>query len=374
MRILYDAIPLLMRSAGVKNYHHALLSRLLPAIAPHTVELFPYLGELTPNRNEQSNYPPLATKLRLAGVLASNYLGLPYAAPAAARADLFHVTNHLQRPPGGVRLSSIIHDPTPLTMPDCHTPTNIRYFEIFVRKTLPRLQGVITPSEAVKRDIAARFSYPEEKIQVIAHGVDEDFFDATGAARQAAKAAYSLPEKYVLFLGALEPRKNLARLIEAYARLPEKLRRENPLVVAGASGWKNQKIRRAAKKARYVHSAGYIDRKLLPALYHMASVFAFPSLYEGFGMPLLEAMAAGVPVLTSNVSAMPEVAGEAAVYCDPRSVEGIAEALQALLEDPSRAALLGERGRARARLFTWEKTAQRTMRFFETVAGLEPAA
>lgn len=368
MRLLYDATPLLMRSAGVKNYHHALLRRLIYCIRPHNIELFPFLRVLTPNHNERSNYPPAATAMRLGAVLASNYLRLPVASRAAARADVFHVTHHLRNVPRCHRLTSMLHDPTPITMPEQHTLSNVRYFEGFVRKTLPQLDAVITPSEAVRSDVAQRLGYPAERVRAIPHGVDEDFFDATPAAKQTARGTYDLPASYTLFVGSVEPRKNLVRLVEAFALLPESLRREYPLVITGASGWKNAKIQSAIRRAKHVSLVGYVSRELLPAVYHMSSLFVFPSLYEGFGMPLLEAMAAGVPTLTSNVSALPEVAGDAALLVDPLDVEQIADGMSRLLTDRQYAATLGERARARARLFTWELCAERTKAFFEDVA------
>ncbi len=367
MRIVYDATPLLMRSAGVKNYHHALLVRLLPRLRPHTIELFPFLTDLGVNRNERSNYPPLATALRLGSLLAANYLGVPLGSWACRRAELFHVTQHLMRPPRRVRLTSVIHDPTPALMPRLHTASNVRYFQHFVAEVLPRLAGVLVPSQAVKRDLVEHLDVVEDRITVVPHGVDEGFFP--GGPLEPDRHIYGLPERYVLFLGALEPRKNLATLLEAYRLLPEDLRRHWPLVVAGAGGWKNRELRRALSREQGVRSIGYVPAPSLPLVYAGAAVFVFPSLYEGFGMPLLEAMAAGVPVVTSNVSAMPEVVGDAGVTVDPRSPREIAQAVERLLTDPEQARLLGERGRQRARVFTWEKTAVATKAFFERVAG-----
>ena len=370
MRITYDATPLLMRSAGVKNYHHALLRRLIPSIWPHELKLFPFLGELTPNENLRSNYPPWGTKLRLAGVLASNYLHLPTPAWGSRGADVFHLTHHLFHPPGRPILTSMVHDPTPLTMPECHTVSNIRYFERFVRHTLPRLEGLITPSHAVKRDLISQFGAEEHRITVVHHGVDEDFFEASPASRQVARRTYKLPDRYVLSVGSIEPRKNLARLAHAYAGLPEKLQKEAPLLIVGDAGWKNEAIRQALESSRHIRTIGYVRRELLPAVYSEASVFVFPSLYEGFGMPLLEAMAAGAPVVTSNVSAMPEVVGDCGLKVDPYDVDALSEALRSVLEDPQTATLMGAQARQRAHRFTWDRCAEETKSFFEAVSGL----
>ena len=272
------------------------------------------------------------------------------------------------RPPSGSLLTTMVHDPTPLTMPECHTDSNIRYFERFVEKVLPRLEAVITPSEAVKRELIESLGVPAAKITAIHHGVDPDFFEATPAQRQVLREEHDLPEDFVLFLGSMEPRKNLVRLAQAFDMLPTAVQARYPLVIAGAGGWKNDEIRTNLRRNPHIHGIGYVRRELLPALYASCSLFAFPTLYEGFGMPLLEAMAAGAPTLTANVSAMPEVAGDTAVLVDPLSVDEIAKGLLETLSDPNAAAALGDKARQRARRFTWERTAEQTLDFFAHVA------
>ncbi len=363
MRILYDATPLLMRSAGVKNYHHALLVRLLPRLRPHQLRLFPFLDSVGRNHNERSNYSGAATLPRLAAVLASNYLRLPVGEWAARKADLFHLTPHLMHPPSRPRLTSMVHDPTPLLHPEWHTAGNVRYFRHFAGRLLPRLAGIIVPSQAVKRDLAEH----HPRITVIPHGVDPDFFPP--GPLEPERRAYDLPDRYLLFLGSLEPRKNLATLLDAYRLLPEELRHEYPLVIGGASGWKNRPLRRRlqAEQAAGLRLIGYVPPAALPLVYAGASVFVFPSLYEGFGMPVLEAMAGGAPVVTSNLSALPEVTGDAALLVDPRSPSELAKAIQRVLGDSELAERLREAGRRRARELTWEKTALATKAFFEQI-------
>lgn len=367
MKILYDATPLLLRSAGVKNYHHALLVRLAPRIRPHRLELFPFLHTVGRNRNERSNYPRLATAWRLGAVLAANYLHLPVASFAARGADVFHVTPHLRHPPSRPKLTGFVHDMTPLLLPETHTGSNIRYFRHFAERVLPRLAGVIVPSEAVKRDLVERLRVAPDRVTVIHHGVDEDFFPMGG--REPKRRAYDLPDRYVLFLGSLEPRKNLPAVLEAWRLLPEDLRREYPLVVAGASGWKNRALKKLLAQARSegVRLIGYVEPHALPLVYASAAVFVCPSLHEGFGMPVLEAMAAGAPVVASNTSSLPEVAGDAALLVDPHSRAELARSMERILTDRDLAASLVEKGRQRARQFTWDRTADATRAFFERV-------
>ena len=369
MNILYDATPLLMRSAGVKNYHYSLLRELMPIAWPHEISLFPNLKGFPENRNEGSNYPAYETATRLAAILASNYLRLPAVTGAARDAELFHVTPHVMRPPREALLTSIVHDLTPLTLPECHTESNVRYFEKFAERVLPTLDGVITPSQFVKQELIEALGVAEDKVTVIHHGVDRDFFEVSGAQIRVARRTYQLPDRYILTVGSFEPRKNLIRLIEAHGMLSEEMQKEYPLLAVGASGWKNTDIERAFRESPHARILGYVKRDLLPAVYESASAFALPSLYEGFGMPLLEAMAAGLPVLTSDYSAPPEVVGTTGVLVDPLKVEAIAEGLRLLVGDPRSAQLMGAEARQRARGFSWQRCAEETKAFFEKVGG-----
>ena len=220
MHILYDGTPLLMRSAGVKNYHHSLLKNLIPEIYPHRLSLFPFLRTLAPNRNDRSNYPRLGTSWRLGAVLSSNYLRFPLAHFNSTGADLFHASQHVWKLPRGKCLTSMVHDATPLFMPECHTQSNIRYFQAFVGDTLHRLHRVLVPSNAVKTYLVEELRVAEDKVSVVYHGVEESFFETSASAHFLVRQKFNLPDKYVLFVGTLEPRKNIVRLVEAYSSMP----------------------------------------------------------------------------------------------------------------------------------------------------------
>lgn len=368
MNILYDASPLLMRSAGVKNYHHTLLKNLTKKIHPHRLKLFPDLASLTENRNDGSNYPPWDTRLRLGLIVASNYLKFPYASYLAKGADLFHVTPLPWQIPSKLCLTSMIHDPTPVLLPECHTESNIRYFIHFLEHVVPRLRAILVPSQAVKIDLVRHLGIPEERISVVYHGVEDDFFEAQSSSVYRARQTYGLPNTYILTVGTIEPRKNLLTLVKAYSMLRPGLRKEYPLVIAGMSGWKNRQTEKQLAKVGAL-VIGHVRRSLMPALYHSASMFVFPSLYEGFGMPILEAMAAQLPIVTSQVSAMPEIAKEGAIYVDTRSPAELSAAMARVLENADLAARHGLAGRRRARTFTWEQTARQTKDFFENALG-----
>jgi glycosyltransferase involved in cell wall biosynthesis len=168
-------------------------------------------------------------------------------------------------------------------------------------------------------------------------------------------------------VGTLEPRKNLERLIAAYSRLPADLRAAHPLVLVGPKGWEVDDL--LARQHADVRLLGYVEDEDLAALYSLCTVFAYPSLYEGFGLPVLEALQSGAPVITSSVSSLPEVAGEAARYVDPRAEGDIAAALRDLLESPAARADLARRGRDRAGRFSWERTAAETLGIVQRLAG-----
>jgi glycosyltransferase involved in cell wall biosynthesis len=224
---------------------------------------------------------------------------------------------------------------------------------------------VAVVSEHTARDVAAAFPEAAGKLRVVSPGVAP----APVRPLPAELAAQGLrPGGYVLFVGTLEPRKNLRRLLEAYARLPQALRAAFPLVIAGGAGWGGVAVQRWAEElgvAAAVRVLGYVTDETLEALQAQAAVLAMPSVYEGFGLPLLEAMRFGVPVLTANVASMPEVAGEAGVLVDPYEVDSIAAGLARLLGDAALRARLGAAGRGRAQAFTWARAARTMVVVFE---------
>ncbi len=225
---------------------------------------------------------------------------------------------------------------------------------------------MIAVSECTKRDAVRILGISPERIAVIYSGIPGRFFDVKPEAIADVRARYRLGRPFVLALGAIEPRKNIPALIDAFESLSGSLRDEFELVVAGPMGWADEATRARLRSVRYL---GYIPEADLAPLTASATVFAYPSLYEGFGFPLAQAMAAGTPAVTSNVSSLPEIAGDAALLIDPRSVGELRDALEKLLLSPTLRAELGVRGRARAGRFTWEAAAAASIKFFEEAAS-----
>ncbi len=271
------------------------------------------------------------------------------------------------------RLVVTIYDLTVITHPECHQEENIRHCSHGIKDAVKYADAIIAISEHTKADLMQYFNVPEDMITVTYLAADPMYKPVSEPAILASvKEKYKLPEKFILFVGSLEPRKNIKTLINAYSRLSEKLQKEYSLVIAGASGWLNSDIYKTVKdlsiKER-VHFTGYIDKEDISALYSMSTVFVYPSLYEGFGLPILEAMACGTPVITSNTSSMPEVAGEAAVLITPTDVDAMVVSLQKILKDEALRVKMSLAGIEQAKSFTWERCARDTLDVYKKVAG-----
>jgi glycosyltransferase involved in cell wall biosynthesis len=234
-----------------------------------------------------------------------------------------------------------------------------RIERLTIRPAIRRARRLACISGSTERDLVRLFPHAAGKTAVVPLAADERFHRSLAEAEvEAAGTRHGVaPDAYVLAAGTLEPRKNLLRLIRAHAALPPELRRSHPLLIVGPRGWEEQEILGAVAGSDAVRFAGFVPDDELAALYAGCSVFCYPSLYEGFGLPVLEAMAAGAAVLTSNVSSLPEVGGDAVAYVDPEDESAIAAGLERLLRSPDERARLAERARRRAAEFSWERVA-----------------
>jgi len=273
--------------------------------------------------------------------------------------------------------------PSVLTIYDLNVLRFPRFFRRwsrhYARIVLPRAarcaDAILTLSHASKVDIVERLGIPEEHVTVVPPGVDPSFTPIapqSGPAREV-RHRYELHEEFVLTVGSVEPRKNLPRVLEAIHRLRARTDTADVVLVhVGPEGWLGDGVAHAVRTlglSDAVRFLGYVPRQDLAALYSLARLCVYPSLYEGFGLPVAEAMACGCPVVTSNVSSLPEVAGDAAVLVDPRSVEDITDGVAALWTDAARRRELAARGQARARCFTWERAARETAAVYDSVLG-----
>jgi glycosyltransferase involved in cell wall biosynthesis len=282
--------------------------------------------------------------------------------------EVFHASDQLPFAPPGAAVVLTIHDLTTRRFPDMHVAENAALHATKERFARDRADRIIADSEATRRDIVRELNIPPEKISVVYAAADTRFRPHTPEETQTTLERYSLTHnRYILSVGTLEPRKNYVRLIEAYAMLHDRYAPAEhlpPLIIAGGNGWKYDAILAAPEQtgvAGFVRFLGRVPDDDLPALIAGSRVFVYPSLYEGFGLPPLEALACGVPVVVSHAASLPEVVGDAGLYCDPYDPHDIARQIAALLEDNDLALRLRYASVIRARQFSWERAARETL-------------
>jgi glycosyltransferase involved in cell wall biosynthesis len=286
--------------------------------------------------------------------------------------DLFHATEHLLVPMRAAPSVLTVHDLIFNLFPAHHKKLNYWFLNAAMPLFVRRADHIIAVSEATKRDLIGQYGTPEDKITVVYEAAAPHFQPQSPERIEAARRKFSLPERYLITVGTVEPRKNLARLVEALSIL----RREDPglrLVVAGSRGWLTGSFDAALEKFGQrdaVIEPGWITDADLPALYAGALVSVTPSLYEGFGLPVLEAMACGAPVACSATSSVGEIAGDAALLFNPESVAGMYEVIRTLLRSPDLRAHLREKGRRRAAEFSWQRSARATWEVYERQRGI----
>ncbi len=290
---------------------------------------------------------------------------------------LFHATDFVLPPVRrGTRTLVQVHDLSFLRVPETSPPALRSWLEKVVPASVGRADHVLADSSATRDDLLEHCKgTPGSRVTVLHGGVDDRFLPRPAQEQQAVRSKYRLDQwPFIFSVGTLQPRKNHGRLVQALARLVEG-GLDLHLVIAGGAGWLSEPFHRQLQEsgvADRVHMAGFVDDADLPALYSAAEVFAFPSLYEGFGLPVLEAMACGTPVVTSNLSSLPEVAGEAALLIDPLDVEALADALRRLISDGQLRQQMIQAGHTRAGQFTWRKAALQLLDVYRKI-GDSPA-
>ncbi len=373
MRVLIDASGITRNKAGVGVYAKELIDRLAGAAglelyllvqdddpdldygARSTVKMVKVPSRLMRSRPvriafEQTVLPLILLRHRIEVVHSLHY-SFPLASFGAKRV----VT---------------IHDLTYVSMPELHLASKRWFFRFFIAKAAKAADGVIFISHSAAADFERCFGRPRGVAVVIHHGRSKGFEPlGEGGSAQAIRAKYGLPERAIVYIGTIEPRKNLTRLVEAFARASVE-QPEVSLAIAGMKGWMYDGLFQRVKELGLepkVLFLGFVPEEDKRALLCAAEVFAYVSLYEGFGLPVLEALACGVPTVASNTSSIPEIAGSAALLVDPLSVEEIAAGLKRLLAEPELRDRLREAGLQQAARFTWEWTASETVAMYRRV-------
>ena len=287
--------------------------------------------------------------------------------------DLLHSPDFIPPTFGFQRSVITIHDLNFLYYPQFLTAESRRYYNHQIEWAVRRTAHILADSHATKSDLVTMLAVPPEKVTVVHLAADPTFRPLPEAEIRRVSAQYGLKPGYLLFVGTLEPRKNVPGLLQSYRLLLNQRKSIAPLVLVGGKGWLHEEVFERVETlhltggVRFLHDVPDID---LPALYNGASLLVSPSFYEGFGLPALEAMACGTPVVAAERASLPEVVGDAGVLVNPDEPEAIAEGLAAVLGDPALWARLREAGLARAAQFTWEKTARETLAIYQKVLAL----
>ncbi|MBC7235348.1 MAG: glycosyltransferase family 4 protein, partial [Chloroflexi bacterium] len=284
--------------------------------------------------------------------------------------DLFHSPDFSLPPVCRAKTVLTVHDLSFMRCPGCFPAPLLAYLMRAVPRSVRRANMVLADSQSTRDDLMELLLVPQERVAVLYPGVEPHFSAQKSAQDDLILARYGIRWPYILGLGTLQPRKNFVRLIEAFGRLRQERPVPHRLVIGGERGWLYQEIDETIARLKLnnrVHLIGFVADEDLPALYRGAAVLAFPSLYEGFGLPVLEAMACGTPVVTSTTSSLPEVAGEAALLVPPKDVEALADALWRLLDDGALRNDLRAKGFEQAKRFTWERAAKALLGIYHHV-------
>jgi glycosyltransferase involved in cell wall biosynthesis len=322
--------------------------------------------------NVKIKFFPFSDYKKYMPVAYSEILGT--ATYAREKLDILHSTSPLYRVPAAYRgkIITTFYDFAPYRVPDLFPRLSTAKLKTLYSFAAKKSDRIIAVSGSTKKDAAELLKFPEEKIDVVHNGLDKRFLEEGVSPREKIEKLYGLTGKYILFLGTLEPRKNLSRVLEAFAVFKKNFngKFDHKLAVAGKRGWLFKEYFQIAKDLGIENDVvftGYVGGDELKPLYAHSEFFVMPSLWEGFGQTIVEAMACGAPCLVSRVASIPEVAGDAALFVDPHDTDGVAKAMARLAADKELRESLGAKGREQAKKFDWEKCARETLAVYKKV-------
>ena len=372
MKIIVNACPLNNLSTGIGRYIKSLYAQISQSYPEIEINYFDgtRLCKDIPKPPEDKGL--WATAVKIAWKLPSF---IPYVARILMHEknavkflklskgfDVYHEAGYFPfKTVENVKTVFTVHDISLKTLPDFHPKERVWFFNKYFEKSLQFADAIITPSKFTKNELAK--IYPELKAPVypVPLGYDPDVFCPQEKNEiESCRKKYQIPEKYILFVGTSDPRKNIETIVRAMAYLPASVK----LVCTGWAGWDQSSGQDADVLKNRVILTGYVSDRELACLYSGAQAFVYPSVYEGFGLPVLEAMACGCPVVCANRASLPEVAGDAALYCAPDDPEEVAMLLQKIIEDEKFRGKLRAKSLARAGRFSWKQTAEETYRIF----------
>lgn len=371
MRISIDLEPCTNNRSGIGVYSYNITKNLekIKGIELYG-EIFSFLGK----DKLDENYKELGIKLKVCklfpyGVYRRIWSILPlgYNTLLNSHSDIYHFFDYIVPPKIKGKVITTIHDMTYILYPEMVEKKTMERIKKGIGYSVNRADKIITVSESSKKDIIKCLGVDATKIEVVYNGVEYECFSNSYTKEQQCKvkSKYNLPDKYILYMGTLEPRKNIESIISAFSILisNDKIYSDKiKLVIAGKKGWLYESIFNQVQKLALedkVIFTDYIEEEDKPLIYHMADMFVFPSIYEGFGIPVVEAMASSVPVITSTSSSLPEVAGDAAILVEPKDIDSMAKAMNKILEDEELRKFMIEKGHAQAKKFNWESSAEK---------------
>ncbi len=375
MRIGIDARSVLKKRTGVGTYTYNLiqnLSRLdrenrYVLFYSHHLNVRPYIPEIE-NPNFENRFFRIPNKLLN---LSWGTIKLPKIDWLVGKVDIYHSPNYNLNILARGKSVMTIHDLNFLAYRQFTISSGRWHYAFKIKNYAQKVDAIIADSFSTKNEIMKYLKIPEDKIHVIYLGCSQAFQPlAADEKLRTTEEKFKIKGNFILYVGTLEPRKNLKGLIQAYAQTQAK--NEFLLVLAGGKGWKYEHIFRLVEKLKLqdrVIFTGYVPEDDLPGLYKRASLFVYPSYYEGFGLPPLEAMACGLPVIVSNSTSLPEVVGDAGVYVDPYDIRQMSATIDTVLSDSDLLETLRRRGPERAKLFSWEKTAIETLKLYQRLYG-----
>lgn len=382
MRIAIDYTAAITQGAGIGRYTRELVAAILAQGSQHEYVLFFAAGELDPQlpglrqlealRGAYSNIRTVAIPLaprRLTQLWHRLRVPLPIEL-LTGRLDVLHAPDFVP-PPSFVPSIVTIHDLSYLVHPEYALPSVARYLSGAVPRGLQRAGAILADSMATKHDLQRYMGLDPQRVTVVYPGVGPEFRRLPEEPVRSQLQHLQLPERFLLFVSTIEPRKNLVRLFEAYSQVREQIN-HIPLVLGGRRGWMYAEVFEAIERlglSKQIRLLDYVDDKLLPALYNAAWAFVYPSIYEGFGIPALEALACGTPVLTANNSSLPEVVGETAVLVEATQVSSIAEGLIRIVLDEPLRVQLRMHGPQQAAPFSWEVAARQLLDVYERLGS-----
>ena len=379
MHIGIDYTAAAWQGAGIGRYTRELIRAIVAQGGTHRYSLFyaagglssdsAYIADLRQICNTHANVRrvpiPLSPR-RLTQFWQRLRVPLPIEL-FTGRLDLLHAPDFVL-PPTRAHTLVTIHDLSFLVHPECADPSMVRYLTDAVPRGLRRANVILADSQATRNDLARLLAIDPARVELVYPGVEPRFCPLPAATTEPVRRRLSLPDHFVLFVSTLEPRKNLVRLLEAFAQIVQTDNSNLHLVIAGRRGWLYEDIFAAIDRLQLharVQLLDYVHDKDLPALYNLAAAFAYPSIYEGFGIPPLEALACGTPTVVADNSSLPEVVADAAVLVSAEDVGSIASGIARVVSDAALRARLRAVGPAQARKFTWEQAAQRVLACYQ---------